>query len=200
MNLRSYLQAIGVPGIISAAALLAAWIAIALLLNDNLKISVLFAIGAFFLDSLDGYVARRMNKASDVGRQLDSMVDLIAYSVYAALLCYHVLLPGIEGVIAGYAIVLFGILRLIRFNTDGYISKASTHYYRGVVTCHLSLAAISFLLLSTSIDIPSYVITITMVALSVLQLSDIKTRKTGMLPFWFTVAVLLGIGAIAWLP
>lgn len=200
MNLKSYLRVIGVPGTISAAALLSSWIAITLLLNDNLKASVIFAIGAFFLDSLDGHVARLMNKTSDVGRQLDSMVDLVAYSVYAALISSRVLLPGPEGVIVGYIIILFGILRLIRFNADGYIDRASTRYYRGVVVCHLSLAAIGFLLLSTFSEIPSYVITITLVTLSVLQLSNIKTRKTRMLPFWFGVAALLGIGAIVWLP
>lgn len=200
MNLKAYMRVIGVPGMISAAALLAAWAAILLLLNDSLKASVLCAITAFFLDGLDGHVARKMNKTSEVGRQLDSMVDLVAYSVYAALVTSQVLLPSLEGVVVGYIIVLFGIFRLIRFNADGYIEQSSKRYYRGIVVCHLSLAVIVFVLLSTFGDIPSYIITITLVTLSLLQLSDIKTRKTGMLPFWIGVAVLLGVGAVVWLP
>lgn len=200
MNLNAYLRVIGLPGMISAVALLAAWAAILLLLNDSLKASVLCAIAAFFLDSLDGHVARKMNKTSEVGRQLDSMVDLVAYSVYAALVTSRVLLPGLEGAIVGYIIVLFGILRLIRFNADGYIEQSSKRYYRGIVVCHLSLAVIMFVLFSSFVDIPSYIITITLVTLSLLQLSHIKTRKTGMLPFWFGVAILLGFGAAIWLP
>lgn len=200
MSLKSYIKILGIPGVISAAALLAAWTAISLLLNDNLKASVIFAIFAFLLDCLDGYVARLMKKTSEIGRQLDSMVDLVAYSIYAALLTSQVLLPNVGGIVVGYVIVLFGILRLIRFNVDGYVDTHSNRYYRGVVVCHLSLITISFLLISTFVQIPSIVMVATLIALSILQLSNIKTRKTGVLPFWFGVALVIGTGAVVWLP
>lgn len=200
MNLNAYIKKLGVAGVVSALALLAAWLAIALLLDGDVKYSVLFAILAFILDSIDGYVARKTNKVSELGRQLDSMIDLVGYSLYAALLTYLELLPGWEGILVGYAIILFGILRLIKFNIDGYAEEGSVHYYRGVVVCHLSLATIIFLILSTQFEIPSFVIALVLMLLSVLQISNIKTRKTGTLPFWYGVAFVLTISALIWLP
>jgi CDP-diacylglycerol--serine O-phosphatidyltransferase len=200
VSLKKYLAVLGLPGLISVLALLSAWVAIVLVLGGSLKYSVIFAVTAFFLDSLDGYTARRMNRVSEIGRQLDSMVDLVAYSIYSAILVYRVLIPGLIGAVVGYIILVFGLLRLIRFNADGYIEDSSGRYYRGVVVCHMALATISFLLLSSHFKIPSLIMALTLVILSVLQLSNIRTRKTGTLPFWYSVAALLIVGAIAWLP
>lgn len=200
MSLKKYLEVLGLPGLISVLALLSAWVAIVLVLDGSLKYSVIFAVIAFFLDSLDGCTARRMNRVSEIGRQLDSMVDLVAYSVYSAILVDRVLIPGLVGAVVGYTILVFGLLRLIRFNADGYIEDSSGRYYRGVVVCHMALATISFLLLSSHFKIPSIIMALTLVVLSILQLSNIRTRKTGTLPFWYSVAVLLIVGAIAWLP
>lgn len=200
MKLREYVSRLGIPGAISALGLLAAWIAIVLLLNGELKYSILCAAIAFILDSLDGYVARKMNKVSELGRQLDSMMDLIGYSVYSALLVYRELLPNWQGVIVAYTIILFGILRLIRFNTDGYTEVGTVRYYRGIVTCHLSLAAIGLLLLSTQFILPPLVVISILLTLSFLQLSNLKTRKTGMLPVWYTIVGLVVVGALLWLP
>lgn len=199
MQLRNYLQAVGIPGLISSISLLCAWLAISLLLSDQLKLSVVAAVAAFFFDSLDGYVARKLDKTSELGRQLDSMVDLVGYSLYSALLVSQVLLPNWQGFIVGFTIVLFGVLRLIRFNITGYTDTDSARYYSGIVTCHLSLAAISLLLITTHIAIPKLILATLLFVLAILQLSTIKTRKTGMLPFWYGVSILLSIGAIAWL-
>lgn len=200
MQSREYLRAIGIPGLISAISLLFAWLAIALLLSGSLKLSVLCAVAAFFFDSLDGYVARKMNKASELGRQLDSMVDLIGYSLYSALLVSQILIPNWIGFIVSFLIMLFGILRLIRFNITGYTDTTSARYYSGIVTCHLSLATISLLLITTHVAVPTILMAIFLSTLAILQISNIKTRKTGMLPFWYSVSVALGIGAILWLP
>lgn len=200
MHLKAYLKKLGAPGAISATSLLAAWLAIVLLLNGHIKYSIILAIMAFFLDSLDGYVARKLHKTSDLGRQLDSMVDLVGYSLYSGLLIQRVILPGWEGVVVGFAVILFGVLRLIRFNMEGYNQIDTVRYYRGIVTCHLSLAAVGIILISTQLKIPSFLIVIILLSLSVLQLSDIKIRKTGRLWFWYIVAALVAAGAIVWLP
>lgn len=200
MQLHSYLKAVGIPGLISSISLLCAWIAISLLLSDNLKLSIIAAVAAFFFDSIDGYVARKIDKASELGRQLDSMIDLVGYSIYSALLVSQALLPNWQGFIVGFVIVLFGVLRLIRFNIVGYTDTNSVRYYSGIVTCHLSLAAISLLLITTRIAIPDFVMATFLFVLAILQLSNIKTRKTGTLPFWYGVSILLGVGAILWLP
>lgn len=199
MNLRSLLVKLGLPGSISILSLLAAWLAIALLINETYSFSVLFAVIAFILDSLDGYVARKTNKVSDLGAQLDSLIDLINYSLYSALIVYLVLIPGLAGIVLGFFILLAGTLRLVKFSREGFIQEKNTLYYQGLVVCHVSLATISLWLASTHFNIAPSVIAIILVIISVLQLTNIKVRKSGMLPLWYIVALILAAGGLLWL-
>lgn len=190
---------IGWAGLVSFTSLLAAWGAIALLLNNQLKFAVIVACVAFLLDSLDGFLARRLGKASEFGRQLDSMIDAINYSVFAGLVTMQVLLPNTLGFIAGFLIVAFGVLRLILFNINGYVAEGDTLYYRGVVTCHLSLATLILHVLKPVLHIPDAASFVILAALSIGQLSMLKTRKTGALLFWIPATIVIGVGAWFWL-
>ena len=89
------------------------------------------AIGfAVLFDGLDGRIARLTNTASDFGRELDSLADVIAFGVAPALLAwvwgFHllpmVIAPGLRqkiielGSIACFAFLMAGASRLARFN------------------------------------------------------------------------------------
>jgi CDP-diacylglycerol--serine O-phosphatidyltransferase len=191
---------VGWAGLASFASLFAAWSAILLLLAGQIKFAVIAACAAFLLDSLDGFLARRLGKASEFGRQLDSMIDVINYSVFAALVTHQILLPNTLGIIAGFMVLAFGVLRLILFNIDGYVTDGDTLYYRGVVTCHLSLATmIVYVVERFGVPLNDWLVFAVLVALSVGQLSTLKTRKTGALLFWIPFTMLTGIGAWFWL-
>lgn len=200
MSIKEYIRQLGIPGLISGLSLLSAWFAIYLLLTNHLKYSVALAFLAFVLDTLDGYAARRLKKVSELGRQLDSMIDLINYSVYSALIVVLVLIPNVLGVLVGFFIVFFGVLRLIRFNLEGYISDNSATYYRGVVVCHISLVAISLLLITSLVEIHQIIIATVFIVLSLMQLSNFRTRKTSTLRYWYVVGLALVSGAFVWLP
>jgi CDP-diacylglycerol--serine O-phosphatidyltransferase len=90
------------------------------------------AIGfAGLFDGLDGRIARMTNTASDFGRELDSLADIITFGVAPALLAwmwgFH-LLPASSapaelhvkivqlGTIACFAFLMAGASRLARFN------------------------------------------------------------------------------------
>jgi len=89
------------------------------------------AIGfAVLFDGLDGRVARMTNTASDFGRELDSLADVITFGVAPALLAwmwgFHLLPAAIDpdlrrkatelGSIACFAFLMAGASRLARFN------------------------------------------------------------------------------------
>ncbi len=90
------------------------------------------AIGfAVLFDGLDGRIARMTNTASDFGRELDSLADVITFGVAPALLAwmwgFHLLptafiSPGLHlkiiqlGSIACFAFLIAGASRLARFN------------------------------------------------------------------------------------
>ena len=89
------------------------------------------AIGfAVLFDGLDGRIARMTNTASDFGRELDSLADVIAFGVAPALLAwmwgFHLLpmiiAPDLRlkitelGSVACFAFLMAGASRLARFN------------------------------------------------------------------------------------
>jgi len=81
---------------------------------------VLVLIGAV-LDFLDGYLAKLLNAKSKIGVQLDSMSDLITFSLTPSILIYDLLQnqsPNFEYTpFFAFFILIFSMIRLARFNT-----------------------------------------------------------------------------------
>ena len=202
VGVRYWIHTIGPAGAVSLTSLLLAWIAIGLAVTGSLRASVLCALGAFLLDMLDGFVARRLGVSSEFGRQLDSFIDVINYSVYAAVLSIFYIAPGVLGWSVGFVIVATGILRLIRFNIEGFTEDEPIKYYRGIVVCHLPLAAITFLIFGQIFQGAPWVTalgSVVLLVLSILQLSLIKIRKTGRQALWAALVIPLGAAAILFL-
>ncbi|MFC2136824.1 CDP-diacylglycerol--serine O-phosphatidyltransferase [Bacteroidota bacterium] len=101
---------------------------IAIILNDILWSPILIAIGAL-LDLFDGLAARLLNAVSDLGKQLDSLADLITFGVAPAILYYQHILPhNYLGIISASFIPAFGAYRLAKFN----ISTDQKEYFKGL--------------------------------------------------------------------
>ena len=102
---------------ISFSGLFIALISIVLLFSNIPKFAIFMSLAAFVLDILDGWFARRFKQESLLGREIDSYVDIFTYVIFSSLFVIKLLSPNIIlGVITGYLILLFGGLRLIRFN------------------------------------------------------------------------------------
>ena len=190
---------LGWAGGISLLSLLSAWTAITFLLQSNARLAVIFSVLAFILDTLDGYVARKLGTASEFGRFFDSMVDAINYSVLAALVCERILLPGLVGYLIGFLILACGIIRLVLFTVNGYETEDDKLYYTGVVTPHLTLAVALIYMASKFITIDAVIIAIVLAILALAQLSTVRTRKTGVLIFWIPASLAIALGAVLWL-
>lgn len=190
---------VGVPGLVSLSSLFAAWAAIGLLLAGQIKFAVLSSVAAFLLDTLDGFLARRMNRVSEFGRQLDSMIDSVNYSVFGALVTAQYLVPSIWGWLVGFSILAFGIVRLVMFNINGYSVDEDRLYYLGVVTPHLTLAAALLGFAKLLFGFPEWLIALILFVLAVAQLSTVKTRKTGAIVFWLPTSIAIAVGALIWL-
>jgi CDP-diacylglycerol--serine O-phosphatidyltransferase len=71
---------------------------------------------AFIFDVLDGRIARMRHENSALGRELDSLADVISFGVAPAALAFAAgLSGGWDGVILGY-FVCCGVSRLARYN------------------------------------------------------------------------------------
>ena len=71
---------------------------------------------AFVFDVLDGYVARWRNQHSALGRELDSLADVISFGVAPAALGFSAGLRGGWDAIILVYFVCCGVSRLARFN------------------------------------------------------------------------------------
>jgi CDP-diacylglycerol--serine O-phosphatidyltransferase len=71
---------------------------------------------AFIFDALDGRVARWRKSASTLGRELDSLADVISFGVAPAALAYACgLQGGWDWIVLSYFVVC-GVSRLARYN------------------------------------------------------------------------------------
>lgn len=71
-------------------------------------------------DFFDGLVARLLHAVSGIGKELDSLADLVSFGLAPSMILYNMMLAQGAGHWALIALLLpvFGALRLARFNVD----------------------------------------------------------------------------------
>ncbi len=89
-------------------------------LETNDVVHIYFACGlvvaAFVFDVLDGRIARWRQKTSTLGRELDSLADVISFGVAPAVIAYGCGMQGFyDRIILAYFVVC-GVSRLARYN------------------------------------------------------------------------------------
>ncbi|GGZ14407.1 CDP-diacylglycerol--serine O-phosphatidyltransferase [Echinicola pacifica] len=87
----------------------------------NFYMATYLMLAAAVFDFLDGMVARLLNAYSEIGKQLDSLADMVTFGVLPTFIVFHLLLIIFpEGYIPYLAFVI-GIqsaMRLAKFNID----------------------------------------------------------------------------------
>lgn len=68
-------------------------------------------------DFFDGLAARALNVSSPIGKELDSLADMVSFGVVPAVVIYQLLGESQMALIA-FTITIFSALRLAKFNTD----------------------------------------------------------------------------------
>jgi CDP-diacylglycerol--serine O-phosphatidyltransferase len=91
---------------------------------------------AMVFDALDGKVARLAHATSDLGRELDSLCDVISFGVAPAVIVktlasYQNYLPRL-GWAASVLFVMCAALRLARFNIETDAAEESHWYFKGL--------------------------------------------------------------------
>lgn len=189
---KTFFEYLGIPGIVSMLSLAAGWLAIVFLIQDRPLLGIASAVVAFYLDCLDGYIARKTRKESVFGRQLDGTFDFFNYLVFSALLFWKYIQPNLIGVIVGFVILATGAFRLVRFNIEGFVVKKNQLYYAGIVVCHVSLTAA--LLFITKQFFPEFISIISvpiMLIVSGLQVSRILVKKSNTYHIWLSIAAII---------
>ncbi|HEY2729661.1 MAG TPA: CDP-diacylglycerol--serine O-phosphatidyltransferase [Polyangia bacterium] len=97
----------------------------------------------FFFDTADGRVARLTKTQTELGRDLDSLADLVTFGVAPGLLVYKWGLTsfGRWGMFVAGLFVCAGAMRLARFNVLSRREEAAGHKTPGKYTLGLSIPA-----------------------------------------------------------
>lgn len=99
--------------------------------GDYKNAAILILIG-MMLDSMDGRIARMLRVDSDLGKELDSLADVVTFGVAPAMMAYYTYFSdfGVLGMAISGLFPLFGAYRLARFNINAV--KSSNAYFTGV--------------------------------------------------------------------
>lgn len=87
-------------------------------LEGDIQLGCLLVLIAGVVDRFDGKVARKLHAVSDLGKELDSLCDLVSFGVAPAALMWETSLNKLHnvGFILVIAFVICGAYRLARFN------------------------------------------------------------------------------------
>ena len=173
-------------------------------LDTNYTMAIIAIAFAAILDTLDGRVARIIKGTSKVGKELDSLTDVISFGVAPGFIMYFWTLNAIGKL--GWMLVLIYIvccaLRLARFNLT-VIEERETwkiNFFEGVPSPAAAGLVLLPLILNLSglIQFENYTVLSVIVILltSILMVSKIPTYslKRILIPRNFTIFLLLGIG------
>jgi CDP-diacylglycerol--serine O-phosphatidyltransferase len=173
-----------IPNALTLLALCSGLTAVRFALQDRWEVAVGAVLVAMLFDGLDGRIARLMGATSELGAQLDSLSDVIAFGVAPALMIYFWTLSDAGGI--GWAACLVYAaccaLRLARFNTalgEENPTPLASRYFVGVpapaaaglavLPMTLSFVAGDHLLRSDVLNV------ITLAAVGILMVSRVPT-------------------------
>ncbi|MCX6252744.1 MAG: CDP-diacylglycerol--serine O-phosphatidyltransferase [Bacteroidetes bacterium] len=80
-----------IPNILTIFNLIAGLVSITFVFDGNLVMASLFIFIAGVFDFLDGTAARVLNARSPLGKELDSLSDLVSFGVAPGMIIYHIL-------------------------------------------------------------------------------------------------------------
>lgn len=109
------------------------------ILPEKIYLASVFIGCAAVIDFLDGFIARLLNASSPMGKELDSLADVVSFGVAPSMIALQFLklafakeASGIDvnmaWLLPAFLLPAAGAVRLARFNLD----TSSTSYFKGV--------------------------------------------------------------------
>jgi len=117
-----------IPNFITTINLFCGCCALVCVFNELFEWVFIFLFAGGVADYADGMVARLLNVKSPMGKELDSLADMVSFGVVPGAIIYMLLTKAPMGIesdfpvkwwaLAGFILTIFSALRLARFNLD----------------------------------------------------------------------------------
>ena len=143
---------------LTATNLFCGTIAIIFIVNDQIAGAALMVVLALIMDFLDGFVARMLGVSSPIGKELDSLADMVTFGVVPGFIMARLIQESLGAAfppavifsssplpwfLVALLIPVFSALRLAKFNLD---TRQSDAFY-GVPTPANTILILSFWLI-----------------------------------------------------
>ncbi len=164
-----------VPNMFTLSNMSCGILSILMSFDGNYKLAAIFILLAGIFDRYDGKIARFLNVDNDLGKELDSLCDLISFGLAPSILIFNIYnFAGLGSI--GYLMVLIfpvaGAYRLAKYNItdfDGVFSGIP------ITVTGTFLALYALLMFNKASNLGSTMVL--MVTLSYLMVSKLKFKK-----------------------
>jgi CDP-diacylglycerol--serine O-phosphatidyltransferase len=180
-----------IPNFITSLNITSGFAAIILASDGNILMASWFITAAMVFDFFDGFFARILNAYSDIGKELDSLADIISFGVAPAVILYQLMInvypsAGLFIIIILSVMPVCAALRLAIFNLDtsqsvnfkGLATPANaTAIITLVLASHFSDSKIIAFLINNPVAISIIAITLSLLMVSRLELFSLKVSN-----------------------
>ena len=159
------------PNLLTAANLAFGVIGIAFAAKGEPVYAAICVLLSLVADGLDGRVARALGVSGPMGRELDSLSDVVGFGVAPAFMLFYSQLNDLSwlGYVPLLVFAVLGAFRLARFN----IMTEEVHgYFQGLPIPAAGCFAATYVL--SGVLVPQWLLMVLMIAVGVLMVSNVK--------------------------
>ncbi len=177
--------------------------------DGKFELAVIAIIVAGIIDGLDGRIARLIGGASKVGKELDSLTDVISFGVAPAFIMYFFIMKdlGRIGWLISLIYVVCVALRLARFNVASNAEPSwRDNFFQGIpspaggilvlMPLIYNFSEIQFININYNIAVPSLFLIISVLLISKLptySLKKIVVRRSVTIFLLFSIILFFGL-------
>lgn len=151
------------PNAITCLNLLCGCLALTSIFAGKLELGAYFVAAAAAADFADGLVARALRVSSAIGKDLDSLADMVSFGVVPGAIFFELLMRSVKSdglpewvPYVGFLVSIFSALRLAKFNND----TRQTTSFIGLPTpaCTLVVASLPLILAHDRFAVSSFIL------------------------------------------
>lgn len=164
-----------VPNVFTFANLGCGVMSLMMTFQENYKWAAIFILLACLADRYDGRVARFLNVSSDLGKELDSLADLVSFGVAPSILAFNLYGFSSLGLLGYLLVMLFpiaGAYRLARFNVTQFDGE-----FFGIPITFAGMFMALYCFITMNYLAPQGVTVIILIALSYLMVCRHRFKK-----------------------
>jgi CDP-diacylglycerol--serine O-phosphatidyltransferase len=150
-----------IPNAVTCLNLFAGCLALTQVFAGHLEIAAYLVGLAAAFDFADGLLARALHASSPIGKDLDSLADMVSFGVVPGAILFDLLTQASADIpawlpYAGFIVTVFSALRLAKFNND----TRQTTSFIGLPTpaCTLVVASLPLILAHDSFSITGFIL------------------------------------------